>query len=222
MGDKAIVYAKDRAPTKNKGDVSKGVWETNESLPAGLVPQEVVIQPMGAKHQEDTRNGVWGTNSESVPDEDGQYKPADVLFYPPTKEPGDECVPIGRWTLVGPASESPIAKGPKKPVRQKSPLSPRKSVAAKFVSPDSLDQKGSREPTPQSARRKVGKLKVPFVFGQKPDIDSPISPDRSPRRRSSVLQSRTSKFTGDISGEFEKSPRRRSSVLQSRTSKFTG
>ncbi|KAL3930938.1 MAG: hypothetical protein SGBAC_011543, partial [Bacillariaceae sp.] len=176
--DKAFVYPPGKAPKKNEENVCRGIWKTDEPLPASLPAQEVVIQPVGAELEDkDKRNGVWGTSSDSVPNENGQYKPEDVLFYPPTKEPGEECVPRGRWSLVGPAPES-LLSPPQKPARALSPIAPSSNKEYKSPrAPGNVEWKGTEQTTPNSAR-KVGKLKVPFVFGKKSDMVAPISPGR--------------------------------------------
>jgi len=196
--DKAFIFPPDKAPKKNEDNVSKGIWKTDEPLPAGLEPQEVVIQPVGAElEDENKRNGVWGTSADSVTDENGQYKPEDVLFYPPSKEPGDECKPRGRWSLVGPAPES-LRSPPKKPNRLVSPLAPKKDEYKSPRGPGKAGWKGTEEAKPTTAKR-VGKLKVPMLFGQKPDTDAPISPGRSPGRRSAGRPRRVSKFNKQTS-----------------------
>jgi len=215
----AVVFPSDKAPEKNQDNVSRGIWKTDTPLPASLSPQELLIQPVDAELEDpNKRNGVWGTSVDSVPDESGQYKPKDVFFYPPTRKPGDECTPRGRWTLVGPAPESLLAP-PEIPVRTVSPLMPSKD----YKSPIQLGRaiwKGETSPHSSKRASTVGKLKVPFVFGQKRDSDAPDSPRPQGRRsrRISKLNTQNGPASPITPGLSAGGPSRRISKLNIRNS----
>eukprot|EP00980_Cylindrotheca_fusiformis_P000169 scaffold26_cov117-Cylindrotheca_fusiformis.AAC.10 len=150
---RGIVFPRKHAPRGNIDDVSRGVWKSKNPIDDNWEAQDVVLHPENTPAIDDgTPNGIWGTLSSSEPDEKGQWKPHDVLFYPPGEAPGEECKRRGKWSL----SLGPKAKWP--------------PAVTSFVSPSRVS-KLSGLPSPVSSpsprTRSVGKLKLPDLFSGK-------------------------------------------------------
>lgn len=155
MSRTAWVYPSAFAPAA-KTCKTQGVWKFVHDLePEGASkwkPQQIEIHGLKGRLDDTRPYGSWGIRKGAVPNEELNWEPQDIWFYPPGEQPMDDCETRGRWAF--PRGKLDVSWPP--PVVE----SPRKArPVGKLKIPGTFDEKDSSK-----GSKSVGKLKIPSLF----------------------------------------------------------
>jgi hypothetical protein len=155
MSKTAWVYPRAVAPLA-KTCKTQGIWKFVPDVePAGASkwkPQQIELHGLTERLDDTRPYGWWGIRSDAKPDQDLNWDPKDIWFYPPGEQPMNDCEKRGRWAF--PRGKLDVSWPP--PVVE----SPRKSrTVGKLKIPGTFDEKETSK-----SSKTVGKLKIPSLF----------------------------------------------------------